>query len=89
MNQRDAKKAPCQQVRMAQSSMGEVCICPDCGVVHVALQYFSMRFEPEAFKTLQSMLCEAQNKIAQQGGVAQNGHEEFTALNADGKAIVH
>ncbi len=87
----DAKHAPCQHVRLAHSGVGEICFCPDCGVVHVALQYFTMRFETEAFKDLQAMLSEAQAKITQQVRTAPTASEPFVVGNADSsyKNIVH
>jgi len=87
---KDTKSTSCQQVRIAYSGMGEVSICPDCGVVHVALQYFSMRFELEAFRTLQHMLSEAQDKIGQ-AQTPQSAEEIFAAVSGEGefKAVVH
>lgn len=94
MKHHDARNTACQQLRIARSGVGEIFICPDCGVVQVALQYFSMRFELEAFKALQNMLCEAQSKIDQQVEtlrVAREARDEFAALEGDGasKSVVH
>ena len=88
----DNQNAPCQQIRLAQSSMGEICICPDCGVVHVALQYFSMRFELETFRTLQAMLCQAQSRIEHQRAEnLQKALDEFAAMDGKtaSKSVVH
>ncbi|MBI2748364.1 MAG: hypothetical protein HYX43_03205 [Burkholderiales bacterium] len=89
----DAQHTPCQHVRLARSGVGEICICPDCGVVHVALQYFTMRFELEAFKALQTMFSEAQSKIevARQVQAAAAVGEPFAVVSGDGfyKAFVH
>lgn len=89
----DTQPTPCQHVRLARSGVGEICICPDCGVVHVALQYFTMRFELEAFRALQTMFSEAQNKIeaAQQVQAASVAGDAFTVVNGDGasKTVVH
>lgn len=87
-NAHNAQHIPCQHIRLAHSGVGEICFCPDCGVVHVALQYFTMRFEMEAFKTLQAMLSEAQHKLEQP---VQNAPEAFAVASGDGtyKTVVH
>lgn len=81
----------CQQVPIAQSNVGEVAVCPDCGVVHVSLQYFSMRFDLEAFQALTQMLGTAQAEIERLGEVAQTRGERFDSPNSDGllKGVVH
>jgi hypothetical protein len=56
---------PCQHLSIAHSKVGEVMICPDCGVVHVALQSISMRFDLEAFTELATMLARAKATIEQ------------------------
>lgn len=92
MKHHDTRNTPCRQIRLAQSGMGEICICPDCGVVHVAMQYFSMRFELEAFRILQAMLGEAQSKIEQQqGATVQKAPDALAMQDVDGapKAILH
>lgn len=53
----------CNHVCIAQSGVGDVAICPDCGVVHVNLNYFSMRFEVNTFRMVAQMLAQAQNRI--------------------------
>jgi hypothetical protein len=53
----------CNPICIGHSEVGEVAICPDCGVVHVRLQYMSMRFELSAFRTLSHMLAGAQARI--------------------------
>ncbi len=52
-------------------------------VVHVALQYFSMRVELEAFRTLQEMPGQAQSRIAEQRAqTVQKALDAFTAQDA-------
>lgn len=87
----DQAHAPCHHVRLAQSGVGEICYCPDCGVVHVALQYFTMRFELEAFKALQTMLSEAQHKITQHARTTTATADPYAAANGDGTytSVVH
>ena len=53
----------CQHVRLTHSQVGDVLMCPDCGVVHVFLRYFSVRFDLDAFQVLAQMLGKAQDKI--------------------------
>ncbi len=53
----------CQHLGLASSKVGEVMICPECGVVHLSLNHVSLRFDIEAFRTLAYMLAEAQLNI--------------------------
>lgn len=53
----------CQHLAIAHSKVGDVMICADCGVVHLALQSISMRFDMEAFSELSRMLGRAQTAI--------------------------
>lgn len=53
----------CQHLAIAHSKVGDVMICADCGVVHLALQSISMRFDMEAFSELSHMLGRAQTAI--------------------------
>lgn len=55
----------CQHLAIAHSKVGDVMICADCGVVHLALQSISMRFDMEAFSELSHMLTRAQGTIDQ------------------------
>ncbi|MFZ6657792.1 hypothetical protein [Undibacterium sp. TJN19] len=71
---RPHQSSSCQHVQLAHSKVGEVMICPDCGIVHVSLQYVSMRFELDAFRSLADMLGDAQHLIDHLGhGLAQSG----------------
>lgn len=53
----------CQHLAIAHSKVGDVMICADCGVVHLALQSISMRFDMDAFSELSRMLGRAQAAI--------------------------
>ncbi|MDP1977194.1 hypothetical protein [Undibacterium sp.] len=53
----------CQHLGLASSKVGEVMICPECGVVHLSLNHVSLRFDVEAFRVLAYMLAEAQLNI--------------------------
>lgn len=53
----------CQHLAIAHSKVGDVMICADCGVVHLALQAISMRFDMDAFSELSRMLGRAQTAI--------------------------
>jgi hypothetical protein len=58
-------QSACQHLNIANSQIGEVMICPDCGVVHVSMQSVSMRFELSAFAELAKMITQAQVTIEQ------------------------
>jgi carbonic anhydrase len=58
-------KSACKHVEIATSALGEVVICPDCGVVHVSMQSVSMRFDMDAFQVLSQMMSKAQAVIEQ------------------------
>lgn len=54
---------PCQHIGIAHNAMGNVVICPDCGVVRISLEYLTIRLAPEAFRALAQMLNVAQDRI--------------------------
>ncbi|MBC3806847.1 hypothetical protein H8K52_05730 [Undibacterium seohonense] len=56
---------PCQHLSIAHSKIGEVMICPECGVVHLSLQSISMRLDLNAFAELSKMITQAQTTIEQ------------------------
>lgn len=69
----DPQSEPCRHVSLAHSEVGAVAVCPGCGVIHLSLQYLSLRFEPEAFQQLARMLAAAQvglNRLEQHGSAA-------------------
>ncbi len=90
-NPSHSQQTPCRHVHLARSGVGDICYCPDCGVVHVALQYFTMRFELDAFKALQSMLSEAQTAIAQRVHTPPKTLDPYGAPGSEApyKAVVH
>lgn len=55
--------AACQHINLAQSEVGEVGICQECGVVHVSLQAMSVRFRISAFQELAQMLAVANARL--------------------------
>ncbi|WP_187362413.1 MULTISPECIES: hypothetical protein [Massilia] len=54
---------PCQHVTIADSTIGHVSICPECSVLHLSLNHVSVRFTPEAFRALSSMVGDAQARL--------------------------
>lgn len=66
-------------------------MCPDCGVVHVSLQYFSMRFDLEAFRDLAQMLSLAQARIEQSAPSLPPQGESHEVMHSEGppKGLVH
>jgi hypothetical protein len=55
----------CQHLSIANSKIGEIMICPECGVIHLSLQSFSMRLELEAFAELAKMVSQAKATLDQ------------------------
>ncbi len=62
----------CQHLQIASSPVGDVKICPECGVVHVAIQNLSLRLELESFRALTYMLAQAQLNIEDQQTYSRN-----------------
>ena len=52
-------KTGCQHVELARNTIGNVQICPDCGVVHVSLQSMTVRLTPDAFEALAELTRQA------------------------------
>lgn len=74
----------CANHPVAASEVGSVSLCPDCGVVHLSLQYVSMRFEPEAFRALVRMLGLAQNRLDRLSCSSQMSPEQSDTLEGFG-----
>lgn len=55
----------CQHLSIANSKIGEIMICPECGVVYLSLQSISLRLELEAFAELAKMVKQAKATIEQ------------------------
>ncbi len=55
----------CQHLSIANSKIGEIMICPECGVVHLSLQSISMRLDLDAFSELAKMVRQAKATIEQ------------------------
>ena len=53
----------CHHIQLADSHIGHVSICPDCGVVHLALNHVTVRLTPDAFRALACMTGEAQSRL--------------------------
>jgi hypothetical protein len=53
----------CPRTPIAASEVGAVTACPGCGVVHLQLEYLTLRFEPEAFRDLARLVNQAQRRI--------------------------
>jgi hypothetical protein len=54
----------CRPFGLAESQVGNVAICPACGVIHVTLQYVTMRLEPGAFLEFTRLLGHARVALA-------------------------
>jgi hypothetical protein len=55
----------CQHLNIANSKIGEIMICPDCGVVHLSLQSISIRLNLDAFSELAKMVKQAKATLDQ------------------------
>lgn len=66
-------------------------MCPDCGVVHVSLQYFSMRLDVEAFRALAQMLGIAQARIERSAQPLPTPGETHELMHSEGppEGLVH
>jgi hypothetical protein len=71
------KNNTCQHVSIANSKIGEIMICPECGVVHLSLQSISLRLDLTAFAELSKMVAQAQTTIehAQSFPPEQKSHD--------------
>lgn len=85
------RSAGCQHIEIANSKLGEVMICPECGVVHMNLQSISVRLDVEAFGVLTQMLSRAQTILerAQQGQHASPELVEKMNMDHRGSSKVH
>ncbi|WP_212685217.1 hypothetical protein [Undibacterium baiyunense] len=71
------KNNACKHLSIANSKIGEIMICPECGVVHLSLQSVSLRLDLNAFAELSKMVAQAQTTIeqAQRFTHEQKNHE--------------
>ena len=53
----------CQHIAIAHSSSGNITICPECNVVHVAMDHVTLRFTPEVFRGISRMFASAQARL--------------------------
>lgn len=58
-----AMSPACQHALLAQSPLGHVSVCPDCGVVHLSLNCVSVRLEVNDFKALAGMVSQAHERL--------------------------
>lgn len=75
------KNKACHQVSIANSKLGEVIICPECGVVHLSLQSISIRLDVDAFADLAQMVTQAQTIIEHAKQVSQDQRIHETPHN--------
>ncbi len=53
----------CRCELVTRSDVGHVTVCEGCGQVHLTLQYITLRFDAAAFRTLATMISQAQNRM--------------------------
>jgi len=74
--------APCPLLRVADSGLGNVAFCQDCGAVHLTVQCLTVRLDPRAFMELVGMVHQARGRLCQ---IAHAAGSEKT--RDDGAAI--
>ena len=57
------QSSSCQHLGIAHSDVGNVVLCPECGVVRISMEHMSIRLLPEVFRSLAHMLNVAQARI--------------------------
>lgn len=67
----------CQHLSIANSKIGEVMVCPDCGVVHLSMQSMSIRFDLDAFAELAKMIKQAKATLDQAQKFASDQVSDF------------
>ena len=50
----------CQHVAVASSGAGRITVCCECNVVHVELEYMTLRFSPASFRAVAHLLSSAE-----------------------------
>lgn len=63
MNKETTPHGHCPSVLLARNRVGAVAACPECGHLQLVLEYLTLRFEPEAFRELASLLAGAQQRL--------------------------
>lgn len=53
----------CRCEILARSEVGHVAFCQGCGQVHLAVDYMTLRFDADAFRSLVSLVCRAQGQM--------------------------
>jgi len=57
MSKESTSHCHCPSVPLARNRVGAMAACPECGHLQLVLEYFTLRFEPEAFRELASLLA--------------------------------
>lgn len=53
----DQNAQHCQHVAVARSGAGRITVCCECNVVHVELEYMTLRFSPASFRAVAHLLA--------------------------------
>lgn len=72
----------CQHLNIANSKIGDIMICPECGVVHLSLQSISVRLDLDAFSELAKMVKQAKATLDQAQKFATDQIEQATSDQA-------
>jgi hypothetical protein len=54
---------PCEHIAIAHGKAGHITICPECNIVQVVLHQISLRFTPDGFRDMATMMGEAQARL--------------------------
>lgn len=66
------KHEECRPQLLAHTEVGKVSLCAGCGQVHLTLQFMTLRFEPEAFRSFVAMLGNAQHTLERESAGKQH-----------------
>lgn len=78
---RSVNAPDCRHAPLARSSVGQVSVCPDCGVVHISLHYLTVRLELAAFGELADMLAQANKRLQDAQSCESPGNDRHMALH--------
>jgi hypothetical protein len=85
MSKESTPHGHCPSVPLARNRVGAVAACPDCGHLQLVLEYLTLRFEPEAFRELATLLASAQQCLDRE----RETGEERSPDRAAAMPVVH
>ena len=79
----------CPTHGLAESPVGSVTLCPGCGVIHVTLNYVTVRLEPGAFDELTRMLMQARLALVRERVKCDEARAEIADVTRDAGNAIH